>query len=94
MRYTRMFDMENLQAIRKKADEISYMCLSNHTDQDIERLKSALDHVSRALSMFAELEIQRMMDGSISYDPESYIKGRVRLAHKAVIVPQNDSFPA
>ncbi|MDT9027554.1 hypothetical protein [Rossellomorea yichunensis] len=86
-----MFDLQALKEIRKKADEISYYCMSR--DQpDPHRVSTALDQVCRALAMFAETEIHRMENHHIPYDPESYIKGRLGIAHRSVLqVPQEDS---
>ncbi|MEI5909404.1 hypothetical protein WAK64_20460 [Bacillus spongiae] len=89
-----MFDLDALMDIRKKADSISYYCLSKRNGHDVHQLKAALDHMSRALSMFAELEIQRMKDENISYDPQSYIKGRLNIAVKSVTIDENDSYSA
>jgi hypothetical protein len=63
-----MFDLQALKEIRKKADEISYYCMSR--DQpDPHRVSTALDQVCRALAMFAETEIHRMENHHIPYDP-------------------------
>ncbi|MBM7588052.1 hypothetical protein JOC86_004627 [Bacillus pakistanensis] len=87
-----MFDIETLKEIRQKADEMSYLCMNRKLYHDPQSLKLALDNVSRALGMFAEMEIQRIKHENISYDPQKYIKGRVSLAHKTVkLTPQDDS---
>ncbi|WP_231893385.1 hypothetical protein [Rossellomorea aquimaris] len=88
-----MFDLQALQEIRKKADEISYRCMSRNQPSDSKSLSVALDQVCRALAMFTEVEIQRMQHNSIPYDPQSYIKGRLGVAHRSVLhhSPKEDS---
>ena len=87
-----MFDLEALKEIRKKADEISYYCMSREEPSDPRRISMALDQVSRALAMFAEMELHRMQNRHIPYDPQSYIKGRLGIAHRSLLpVPQEDS---
>ncbi|WP_226677402.1 hypothetical protein [Rossellomorea aquimaris] len=87
-----MFDLEALKEIRKKADEISYYCMSRGEPSDPRRMSMALDQVSRALAMFAEMELHRMQNRHIPYDPQSYIKGRLGIAHRSLLpVPQEDS---
>ncbi|MCA1066315.1 hypothetical protein QTG56_04450 [Rossellomorea sp. AcN35-11] len=86
-----MFDLQALKEIRKKADELSYYCMSRN-EPDPHRVSIALDQVCRALAMFAETEIHRMENHPIPYDPQSYIKGRLGLACRSVLqVPQEDS---
>ncbi len=79
-----VFDINILEDIRKRADGISYQCMSQQRYLDQESLVTALDHVCRALSMFAEIEIQRLKNENIAYDPQSYIKGRLGIAHKVM----------
>ncbi|MBW3111275.1 hypothetical protein KYJ26_05450 [Bacillus sp. MCCB 382] len=87
-----MFDLQALKEIRKKADEISYYCMSREEPSDPRRISMALDQVSRALAMFAEMELHRMQNRHIPYDPQSYIKGRLGIAHRSLLpVPQEDS---
>ncbi|MBN8194157.1 hypothetical protein JI667_18645 [Bacillus sp. NTK074B] len=87
-----MFDLQALKEIRKKADEISYYCMSREQPSDPGSITMALDQVSRALAMFAEMELHRMQNRHIPYDPQSYIKGRLGIAHRFLLqVPQDDS---
>ena len=87
-----MFDLQALKEIRKKADEISYYCMSREQPSDPHRVSMALDQVCRALAMFAEMELHRMQNQHIPYDPQSYIKGRLGIAYRSVLqVPQEDS---
>ncbi len=87
-----MFDVQTLKEIRKKADEISYRCMSRNQPIDPQRARVALDQVCRALAMFAEMEIHRMQNDHIPYDPQSYIKGRLGIAYRSVHpTPQEDS---
>ncbi|MEW4309352.1 hypothetical protein Q0N12_20070 [Rossellomorea marisflavi] len=80
-----MFDMATLKDIKKKADELSYFCLSGTEELDAVKVTQALDQVSRALSMFAEVELHLMNGRSIPFDPESYIRGRLGLAHRSLL---------
>ncbi len=86
-----MFDVQTLMEIRKKADEISYRCMSGNRPSDLHSLNLALDQVSRALAMFAEMEIHRMQNTHIACDGQSYIKGRLRIAHRSILPQQEES---
>ncbi|WP_433746553.1 hypothetical protein [Falsibacillus pallidus] len=90
-----MFDLETLKNIRRQADEISYMCMSRQFYEDEKVLKQALDHICRTLGMFADMEIKKVKGENISYDPESYIKGRMALAYNAIMkINQDEEYPA
>ena len=90
-----MFDLEVLKDIRRQADEISYMCMSRQFYEDEKVLKHALDHICRMLGMFADMEIKKLKGESISYDPESYMKGRMALAYDAIMKnTKDDKYPA
>jgi hypothetical protein len=84
-----MFDVQTLMEIRKKADEISYRCMSGDRPSDLYNINLALDQVSRALAMFAEMEIHRMQNTHIACDGQSYIKGRLRIAYRSIL-PQGE----
>jgi hypothetical protein len=87
-----LFDVQTLKEIRKRADEISYRCMSASQPADPHSVNLALDQVSRALSMFAEMEIHRMQNTHIACDGQSYINGRLRLAYRTILQsPQEDS---
>jgi hypothetical protein len=87
-----MFDVETLKGIRRKADELSYQCMNRKLANDPQALKMALDNICRALGTFAEVEIHRIKNENIAYDPQSYIRGRLAFASKAMkTVPQEDS---
>ncbi|BCB02065.1 hypothetical protein [Bacillus sp. KH172YL63] len=87
-----MFDIQALKEFRKKADEISYYCMSHGQPSDPHRVNMALDQVCRALAMFAEMELHRMQNQHMPYDPQSYIKGRLANAYRSVLkAPMEDS---
>ncbi|MCA1057064.1 hypothetical protein LCM10_19090 [Rossellomorea aquimaris] len=85
-----MFDVQTLMEIRKWANDISYRCMSGNQPPDPRSVNMALDQVSRALAMFAEMEIHRMQNTHIACDGQSYIKGRLKIAHRSTL-PQEDS---
>jgi hypothetical protein len=90
-----MYDVQTLREIRKRADEISYYCMGKNRLQNPQNIIVALDQVCRALAMFAETEIQKMKNENISYDPQSYIKGRLGIAYRTIHQdPQGDSHTA
>ncbi|KSU58105.1 hypothetical protein AS034_20435 [[Bacillus] enclensis] len=86
-----MFDVQTLMEIRKKADEISYRCMSGDRPSDLYNINLALDQVSRALAMFAEMEIHRMQNTHIACDGQSYIKGRLRIAYRSILPQEEES---
>jgi hypothetical protein len=80
-----LFDVQTLMEIRKKADEISYRCMSGNRPSDLHSVNLALDQISRALAMFAEMELHRMQNKHIASDGQSYIKGRLQIAYRSIL---------
>ncbi|WP_324829307.1 hypothetical protein [Qipengyuania zhejiangensis] len=86
-----MSDYEKLNKIRKMANEMSYQAMDDEYQNDEEKLKRALDYVSRSLGMLAEVEMDRTKGSNESNEILNFIEMRVELALQQIMNPTKDN---
>ncbi|MBV7508583.1 hypothetical protein KW850_25535 [Bacillus sp. sid0103] len=84
-----MNEYQRLEKIIKITDGISSQVTDKDYDNDIYKLKRALDLTSRALGMFAKMEKQKL-DGEIDIPSLTYIEARLCTAIYYVMNPTKD----
>jgi len=84
-------EYERINNIRRMANEISYQTKDPEYVNDIQRVRCALDYVSRSLGMLADLELDRLKGNPESDVTLAFIEMRVTVAYDFIMNPtKND----
>lgn len=91
-----MNNKERFQQIVDKADQITKYSVGERKPVQHKQLIKAIEQLSRAVAMFADLEIYKFEGGkALSHDPLRYIELYLLEAHQQLIDPiENELSPS